>query len=243
MWATTSTGVATHFQCGHQAQWYKKLHGELGLDLLVTGHTHTQAIFDKWKVLGGLTCFITGGGGGITSENPPDVPRSSAYGFFDMTVSKDTIKLEQRVLAKREVEKKRRLQEQAKARAHAKRGRKAQSKGARAPPTIGEQNFQRKIERRKAAKGKKGKKVTPNSRRHMDDPKAQLTQLLQKLCGRAIIKEDVVYLVSRYNQGSEYQAVVRLDCLDSQEYAGEVCSDQKARAVGRQLLETLALPL
>ncbi|CAL1130462.1 unnamed protein product [Cladocopium goreaui] len=61
----------------------------------------------------------------------------------------------QRVLAKREAEKKQRLEEQAKARASARRGRKAnqKQKGDRAAPTIGEQKFKEKVERRK----KKGK--------------------------------------------------------------------------------------
>ncbi|CAE7375266.1 ACP5, partial [Symbiodinium pilosum] len=86
--------VATHFQCGHQAQWYKKLHQKLGLDLLVTGHTHVQSIFHKWHVLGGLTCFITGGGGGITSENAPDHSHTTAYGFFDLAFTKDSLHLE-----------------------------------------------------------------------------------------------------------------------------------------------------
>jgi len=86
--------IATHFQCGHQANWYKKLHQNLGLDLLVTGHTHVQNIFDKWHVLGGLTCFITGGGGGITAEVSPKHSHTTAYGFFDLAFTKDEIKLE-----------------------------------------------------------------------------------------------------------------------------------------------------
>lgn len=75
----------------------------------------------------------------------------------------------------------------------------------------------------------------------MDDPKTQLSQLLQKQCGRALNKDDVVYLVSRYNQGSQYQAVVRLDCLDSREYAGEVCTDQKGaeRSAAEQAVKSL----
>mmetsp|Transcript_10147 Transcript_10147/g.18907 ORF Transcript_10147/g.18907 Transcript_10147/m.18907 type:complete len:622 (-) Transcript_10147:20-1885(-) len=88
--------MVTHFPCGHKVKYYKELHLKYGLDLLVTGHTHYQMMYWSPEKLGGLKCFITGGGGGITSENnvEPENDNDHQYGFFDLSMSKDEIKIE-----------------------------------------------------------------------------------------------------------------------------------------------------
>eukprot|EP00930_Biecheleria_cincta_P004767 TRINITY_DN10569_c1_g1_i1.p1 TRINITY_DN10569_c1_g1~~TRINITY_DN10569_c1_g1_i1.p1 ORF type:complete len:685 (-),score=110.48 TRINITY_DN10569_c1_g1_i1:338-2335(-) len=86
--------LVTHFPCGHKKDFYKKLHVRHGLDLLVTGHTHKQQMWDSSN-LGGLTCFITGGGGGIVAESPPSMTNhDTAYGFYDLIISKSSIDIE-----------------------------------------------------------------------------------------------------------------------------------------------------
>merc|ERR1711972_323002 len=99
--------VVTHFPCGEDGEnqaWYRKLYESYGLDFLVTGHRHDQ---EMWlpemtykNFMGGLTCIVTGGGGGITSEATPDANNTEdwygegQYGFFDLTISKTALKVE-----------------------------------------------------------------------------------------------------------------------------------------------------
>jgi len=82
--------VVTHFPCHHDSAWYQMLHARHGLDLLVTGHRHAQELHS----VGGLTCFVTGGGGGVTSEQAPVGADTRQYGFFDLTLSREAIKIE-----------------------------------------------------------------------------------------------------------------------------------------------------
>jgi len=98
--------VVTHFPCGEDGEnqeWYKKLKSEYGLDLLVTGHRHDQELWlptEYHKNFMGLTCIVTGGGGGITSEATPDPNNTkdwygeAQYGFYDITISKEKIKIQ-----------------------------------------------------------------------------------------------------------------------------------------------------
>lgn len=82
--------VVTHFPCDVQRNFWKEMHKVYGLDLVVTGHRHKQELWNK--SLGGITCIVTGGGGGITSEDPPIGGLAThEYGFFDLAISRAKI--------------------------------------------------------------------------------------------------------------------------------------------------------
>ena len=94
--------VVTHFPCGHEQGFYSQLRAQ-GLDLLITGHRHDQELWQPehhWKNHMGVTCIVTGGGGGITSEATPNPNNTvdwygeAQYGFYDLTISKTEILIE-----------------------------------------------------------------------------------------------------------------------------------------------------
>lgn len=98
--------VVTHFPCGEDGDhqnWYKKLHRSFGLDFLVTGHRHDQELWLPnmwWKnKMGGLTCIVTGGGGGISSEATPDPDNTkdwygeAQYGFYDLYLTRTSLQI------------------------------------------------------------------------------------------------------------------------------------------------------
>jgi len=67
-----------------------------GVDLYISGHTHQQQLVYKDKIFGDTAYIISGGGGGITSEILPSKNgHDDAYGFMDVTITKDEIKVVQ----------------------------------------------------------------------------------------------------------------------------------------------------
>ncbi|CAJ1403413.1 unnamed protein product [Effrenium voratum] len=90
--------AVTHFPCGFEAGFWSQMHNQHGLDLLVTGHRHDQELWSPSR-MGGLTCFVTGGGGGISSEATPNIHNKkdwygeAQYGFYDIAVTKQSMEI------------------------------------------------------------------------------------------------------------------------------------------------------
>mmetsp|Transcript_97291 Transcript_97291/g.251704 ORF Transcript_97291/g.251704 Transcript_97291/m.251704 type:complete len:223 (-) Transcript_97291:41-709(-) len=56
-------------------------------------------------------------------------------------------------------------------------------------------------------------------------PKTELNQFCQRCCKRPVTKQDIVYVTNRFD--NQYQAIVKLNCLAGQEYAGHLTSNAK----------------
>lgn len=69
-------------------RFFQKMHQTYGIDLLVTGHTHFQQTGNS----NGIQWILTGGGGGVTSDIPPQPNGADdAYGFVDFTINRTHI--------------------------------------------------------------------------------------------------------------------------------------------------------
>lgn len=89
--------VVTHFPPNWGADEWKHLCNRFGIDLIIAGHVHNQQIWapgDEHNFLGDTAVVISGGGGGITSENLPNPDGwDDEYGFVKMEVHKREILL------------------------------------------------------------------------------------------------------------------------------------------------------
>lgn len=58
------------------------------------------------------------------------------------------------------------------------------------------------------------------------DPKTALNQYCQRFCSRPVTKTDIVYTSTKFGV-NQYQAIVTLNCMQGQEYAGELGPNPK----------------
>lgn len=67
---------------------------EYGIDFIITGHEHAQKVYYKTEPLGDTAWVITGGGGGITSEEQPNTDgHDDSYGFMDIEINVHNFKI------------------------------------------------------------------------------------------------------------------------------------------------------
>jgi len=89
--------VVAHFPPEYKADYWQSLGKRHGIDLMISGHRHYQQLTLKGETTDTapvfpFTTLISGGGGGITSDRKPELwGADDAYGFFDLTMSKETI--------------------------------------------------------------------------------------------------------------------------------------------------------
>merc|ERR1719188_2295549 len=88
--------VVTHFP--PEGQWgeheWQRLASDHGIDIIMSGHRHRQELKTE-SHLAPTAYIVSGGGGGITSENVPDADgNDDEYGFVDITLSKQEVMLE-----------------------------------------------------------------------------------------------------------------------------------------------------
>lgn len=90
--------IVTHFPPQYGLKDWKCLAERYGIDVFVSGHIHKQRIYgpsEHRNELKGTCNIISGGGGGITSEDPPSLSGyDDAYGFVHLTLTGEYIQAE-----------------------------------------------------------------------------------------------------------------------------------------------------
>jgi len=90
--------VVTHFPPNWGKEFWVPLVRKFGVDLVITGHTHHQELHgagEDGNFLGSTAYIISGGGGGITSQEEPNITgEDDQYGFMDIALSAETLSIE-----------------------------------------------------------------------------------------------------------------------------------------------------
>jgi predicted phosphodiesterase len=98
-WQIVVTHYPPAFPPDGDRDLWPSLGKKYGIDLLVTGHTHSQGLYigddkDKQMDMSEFPYIISGGGGGIFSEGAPtESGEDDEYGFVDFKMSKDALEI------------------------------------------------------------------------------------------------------------------------------------------------------